>query len=258
LLHPNGKPRNGGGPREKKSPKRTARRPSESVTPSKRKAKPVPPTDDAVRRLILEYLHERNRRATSVRGKRTGAAVTISVLRAELKKTHGLKAQQVVGNLTYLISQGWVEEKPLAKSWTTPKGGVVPAVTPYYGISAAGIDKIGGPSEFMRDRFQGIKIEATGQNIITLGDGNQVNVRFRDVGEALADLRQAIKASGVDEATKLEVVADIDSIQDQLAKSQPNKTVVATLWAAVEKVAVAAGLADAAVTLAPMLQAIIK
>src|SRR5580704_2308251 len=35
---------------------------------------------------------------------------------------------------------------------------------------------------FTRDRFEGIKIEATGQNIITLGDGNQVNAQFQALG----------------------------------------------------------------------------
>ena len=55
--------------------------------------------------------------------------------------------QQVVSNLTYLLSQGWVEEKAVAKSFATPRGSIVPSVTTYYIITAAGIDKIGGPSE---------------------------------------------------------------------------------------------------------------
>ena len=59
---------------------------------------------------------------------------------------------------------------------------------------------------FTRDRFEGIKIEATGQNIITLGDGNQVNARFQALGESLAELRNAIKESAqLNETQKMEV-----------------------------------------------------
>ena len=216
-------------------------------------------TDDQVRQIILLYFYDRNKRATSMRGEKSGAAVKISVLRADLKVSHGLKASEVVGNLTYLISQGWIEEKPLARSWPTPKGGIVPAVTSYYLITAAGIDKIGGPSEFMRDRFQGIKIEATGQNIITLGDGNQVNVRFREVGEALSGLRNAItSSSALDEATKMDLVVDIDTIQDQLAKSQPNKTVLQTVWTGVERAAALAGLTDMVLKVAPLIAGLLR
>jgi hypothetical protein len=201
---------------------------------------------------MLEYFFQRNRRATSVHGKKTGAAARISVVRADLKASHGLTGQQVVSNLTYLMSQGWVEDRPVSKSFTTGQGTIMPATTSHYIITAAGIDKVSGPSEFTRDRFQGIKIEATGQNIITLGDGNQVNAHYQQIGEALAQLRDALKKSQtITENDKVNVVADIDSIQDQLAKPQPNKAVIGTLWENVEKVAAVAGLVDLAVKVAP-------
>lgn len=98
-------------------------------------------------------------------------------------------------NLTYLISQGWVEEDTVEKTFTAPGGTVIPSSTSYYKITAAGIDKIEGPGEFTMPKFHGIKIEATGQNIITLGDGNQINAKFGELGEALAELRDAV--SGV-------------------------------------------------------------
>ena len=83
----------------------------------------------------------------------------------------------------------------MTKNFTTNTGAVVPSETSYFIITAAGIDRIGGPSVFTRDRFEGIKIEATGQNIITLGDGNQVNAQFEALGESLSTLRKAIKES---------------------------------------------------------------
>ena len=195
---------------------------------------------------MLRFFYDRNCNATSVRGKSSGAAVSISVLRANLKTSHGLSRQQVVSNLTYLLSQGWIEEKPIAKSFATPRGSIVPSITTYYIITAAGIDKIGGASEFMRDRFEGIRIHATGQNIITIGDGNQIEAKFKDVGEALAELADAIKSSHqLDEAAKLELVADINSMQDQLAKNKPNNGVLQSLWAGVETAARVVGIVEA-------------
>jgi len=212
------------------------------------------PTDDQIRETILRYFYDRNQNATSRRGKTTGAAVTISVLRADLKNSHGLTGQQVHSNLTYLESQGWVEDKPVTKSFNTKAGGTIPSTTSYYIITAAGIDRMGGPSMFTRDRFEGIKIEATGQNIITLGDGNQINARFQALGEALAELRHAIKESDrIDETQKMELVVDVDTLQTQLARPTPNRGVISGLWEGINRAPSIAGLADAAVKVAALL-----
>lgn len=178
-------------------------------------------------------------------------------MRAELKASHGLTVQEIHSNLTYLESQGWVENQPFAKSFTTKKGGVIPSVTSYYIITAAGIDRIGGPSTFTRDRFEGIRIEATGQNIITLGDGNRVNARFRDLGESLSSLRDAVKNSDtLDEGEKLSLVIDIDTMQTQLASPTPDPSVVASLWEKINRAAAVAGLADAALKVGSLIAGI--
>ena len=211
-------------------------------------------TDDEIRELILSYLFDRNQNATSRRGKSTGAAVTISVLRATLKASHDLTGQQVHSNLTYLESMGWVEDKPVTKSFNTKTGGTIPSTTSYYIITAAGIDRMGGPSVFTRDRFEGIKIDATGQNIITLGDGNQVNVRFQALGEALSELRKAIKESDkVSETQKLELVVDVDTLQTQLARPTPNRELVSRIWEGINRAASLAGLVDAAAKVGTLL-----
>lgn len=193
-------------------------------------------SNNEIRRIMLQYFYERNKNATSARGKR-GSAVKISDVKKELKASHGLTQQEVQSNLTYLISQGWVEEDTIEKSITGPGGTVIPSSTRYYRITAAGIDKIEGPGEFTMPKFHGIKIEATGQNIITLGDGNQVNARFSELGSALVELRNAIAQSAANEADKLALVADIDTIQSQLAKPVPNKGIIAAAWETVKTAA---------------------
>lgn len=148
-------------------------------------------TNTEIRQLLLRYFYDRNRNATSTMGKR-GSAIRISGIKSELKSLHGLTQQQVHSNLTYLISQGWIEERAVEKEVRTRGGTTVPSVTKYYQITASGIDKIEGPGEFTMQKFHGIKIEATGQNIITLGDGNQINAQFGELGHRLVELRDAV------------------------------------------------------------------
>lgn len=208
-----------------------------SVSTNRRKRKPkVALSNNEIRRFLLEYLYERNQNATSARSDKTGAAVKISVMRRELKESLGLTQSEVRRNLTYLISQGWIEEQSIVKNVPTPRGAVIPSVTSYYVITAAGIDKIEGPGEFTMDKFHGIQIEATGQNIITVGDGNQVNSKFADVAQELAELKEELRESPeLGEAEKVAAIGDIDSIQSQLAKPEPNSSVITTLWEGVAK-----------------------
>lgn len=212
---------------------------------AKAKAARVPPTNTKIRRMMLQYFYERNKNATSVRGKK-GSAVKISDVKRELKAAHGLTQQEVQSNLTYLISEGWVEEDKVEKSFTTRSGTMMPATTPYYQITAAGIDKTEGPGEFTRAKFNGInieKIEATGQNIITVGDGNQINAKFSGLGQALAEFREAVIKSDAPEEKKMELVADIETIQTQLAKPEPNRGIVKAAWETVKGAAAIQGCA---------------
>jgi len=106
----------------------------------------------------------------------------------------------------------------------------------------------------MRDRFEGIKIEATGQNIITLGDGNQVNARFEALGQSLSELRRAIKESNkIDETQKMELVVDVDTLQMQLARTTPNRELMSRLWEGINRAASVAGLVDAAAKVGALL-----
>ena len=202
----------------------------------------MPLTTNEIRRLILQYFYNRNKNATSSMGKK-GSAVKISDIKADLKAAHSLTQQEVQSNLTYLLSQGWVGEKSVEKQVVAKGGTVIPAVTKYYIITAVGIDKIEGPGEFTIPKFHGIKIEATGQNIITVGDGNQINAQFGELGEALAELRNAITASDAPESDKMVLVADIDTIQSQLAKPEPNRKIIGAAWGAVKAAAAIGGCA---------------
>jgi hypothetical protein len=224
---------------------------------AKTKSAPARPTSNEIRHIMLRYFYERNKNATSARGKK-GSAVKISEVKKELKALHGLTQQEVQSNLTYLISQGWVEEDRVEKSFTTPRGAAVPSSTSFYQITAAGIDKIEGEGEFTMPKFHGIKIEATGQNIITLGDGNQINAQFSELGKALVELRSAITGSPAAESEKLALIADIDTVQSQLAKPAPNKGIIAAAWQAVKGAAAIDGCAQLVMKVGGLISGVIS
>jgi hypothetical protein len=224
---------------------------------TRRNTKTISRTVTEIRAIVLRYFYDRNANATSARGKK-GYAVRISDVRKDLKLSHDLSRQDVIGNLNYLLSQGWIAEEQVAKSVPLRSGTIIPQATSYYKITAEGIDKIDGPGEFTMDRFKGIRIEATGQNIITVGDGNQVDAKYQDAAGALVDLKHALVQSGhLSELEKLDAVADIDSIESQLAKASPNRAVISGAWNTVKRLETVVGLVEkvgkVAALLAPFL-----
>ena len=152
-----------------------------------------------------------------------------------------------MSNLTYLIDNGWVKTFDIKKTVNVGRG-TVPSTTTFYEVTAKGIDRIEGGSQFEpRPRYAGITITATGSNIITLGDGNVLNSEFGELHRALGDLKEAIASNQVlDEAQKLSSAVDVESIRDQLAKPVPSRGVIKQLWGAVEHLTTIEGLAAAA------------
>ena len=217
----------------------------------------MPNPNDGIRNQILRYFYGRNANATSRFGKK-GSAVKISDAKRQLKALHGLTQPQVMSNLTYLIDRGWVKTIDQEKT-VQVRGGTVPSVVTWYEVAAPGIEKIEGESEFQpHDRYAGINITATGSNVITLGDGNVVNAQFADLHTELNALKEAVAAADtLSETQKLNISVDIESIKDQLAKSQPNKTIVRTLWESVENAVTVANLADYATRIAPYIAALL-
>jgi len=214
--------------------------------------------NDEFRRQILQYFYDRNDTATSRFGKK-GSAAKISDVKRELKAHYGLTQQQAMSNLTYLIDRGWVNVVEVEKT-VQVRGGSVPSTVAWYEISAQGIDKIEGASEFEApDRYPGINITATGTNVITAGDGNVVNARFADLHAQLDVLKDAISQSeALDDTEKLDIAVDIETLKDQLAKAVPDKTIVGHLWSSIEKAVTAAGFVTYTGKIAPLVGALVS
>jgi len=209
--------------------------------------------NDQIRQQILRYFYDRNKSATSHYGKK-GSAVKISDAKRDLKTLHELTQSEVVSNMTYLIDKGWINKQDVEKT-VKVRGGTIPSVVAWYEISAAGIDKIEGESEFKTGpKYSGINISATGQNVITLGDGNIVNAQYAALHTELELLREAVvKSPRLKEEQKVDVVADIETVKEQLAKTQPNRKVLSHLWTAIEVAVTGAGMVDLVHRITPLI-----
>jgi len=169
-----------------------------------------------------------------------------------------LSQAQVMSNLNYLIDQGWVKILNIEKT-VTVKGGTIPSTITWYEIAAPGVDAFEGASDFQQAvRYEGININATGSNVITLGDGNVVNVKFKQLHESLTELKTAIAQSSLSEEQKLDMSVDVESIKDQLAKVKPDKTIISHIWSGLEKAAAVAGLVEAFERVRPLIQSLIQ
>ncbi len=209
--------------------------------------------NDGIREGILRFLYDLHGTARGVRKQEIG----LRDLQKAMKDLHGLTQQQVASNLDYLVQKGWVCKTTTGRLFTTKYGTTRSSEQIRYKVSAAGIDRIEGESEFRRpDPYAGIRIENVG-GVTVVGDGNVVRTQFTGVAEVLSQLRRAVNASHLPDQDKLAVATEIQSIELQLAKETPDPTVIEKAWAAIKATATVGTLADlitrAGIVLAPFI-----
>jgi len=195
---------------------------------------------DQIRDAILRHLQAVHKKARSPRS----AAVLMRDLTSAMK-AKGYKQQEVASNLDYLVQKGWVREVVEARKFTTPRGTTQSAERRTYKISDAGIDRLEAASLYQRPPVASHVNITNIRGVTIVGDGNVVNTTFTDLSRVLADLKQAVLAeSKLADDQKLDVVADIDSLEAQLQKPEPKKSVVQALWSGIEKVAAVGGAVE--------------
>jgi hypothetical protein len=196
-------------------------------------------TDDQIRDAILRHLFAIHKEARSP----TKAAIGIRDLQSALKASHGYKQQDVASNLDYLVQKRWVTAVRIARSFTTPRGTQQNSEQVKYKISDVGLDKLQQASLFQRTPMTtGINITNV-HGVTVVGDGNVVNTSFTDLSRVLNELKSEVQTNTtITDEQKLSVVADIDTLQVQLQKPEPNKSVIGMLWGGIEKVGKLAGL----------------
>jgi len=200
-----------------------------------RKPKPPEPTDDEIRKALLAFLYDRHKNARSD----AGAHATMGDVKKGMKGL-GVLERRIVSNLMYLVQTRWVEEKREQFN-VYQKGRPVSVPKIRYRISAAGIDRLEGPSAFQQvDRTAGINITNV-QGVTVVGQGNIVNARFEALFRDLDALGIAIRAADIPDADKVAYQAEIDTIKSQLAKGNPDKGILQRAWDAVKGAATVQG-----------------
>ena len=116
-----------------------------------------------------------------------------------------------------------------------------------YKISDIGINHLESSTMFKRpESVSSINITNI-QGVTVVGDGNVVNTQFTDLARALDEFDRAISRSEkLTDAQRLDAAVDLSTIRMQIAKQQPNKTIIATAWESLKGIATVVELADAA------------
>lgn len=196
--------------------------------------------NDAIRDAILRYLYGVHQKARSPKSVAQGIRAITSGM-----KPLGYKQQQIASNLDYLVQKGWVREVIEERSFTTPKGTKQMSAKRSFKISDTGIDRLEAASTYQRPETLSHVNITNIQGVTVVGDGNVVNTSFTDLSRALNEMRSEVLASSdIEDQQKLDIVADIDSLQSQLQKPSPERSVVKTLWAGIEKALTASGFVD--------------
>ena len=169
----------------------------------------------------------------------------ISEIKASLK-TRGFTQQELARNLDYLVQTGWIVRE---EEHYPVMGGARPvmATQPYFKISHKGIDHIQGPSKFQKiERYEGINVRAIG-SVVVVGGNNVVNASYANLYGTLSILGESVKASDkLTEEQKLNALAEIETIKNQLVKSSPDRTIIQRAWEGLKAVATLEGVAVAA------------
>jgi hypothetical protein len=199
------------------------------------------PNDDR-RDKILRFLYDRHRTAQGI----TTIPIVIQDLRREMKKRHGMKRSEVASNLDYLIQIGWVRSEVKSRSFLTAGGMVLPREQTKYKISELGINHLEAASMFKKPQAASQVNITNVQGVTVVGDGNVVNAKFTELSSALDELDQAIADSQqLTDEQKLDAAGDISAIRAQVAKKNPNPSVIRSAWEGLKALPVLGNAADA-------------
>jgi len=187
-------------------------------------------SNDDIRELILKVLYDKFKSARGIKSIRMKS----SEIKRELKK-YGLRDNEIVSNLEYLIQTGWVIKE--VERFTTIRGGKKIRVEQiYFKISNKGIDYFEGSSKFRKiGVVKGINITNI-RGVMVIGDHNVVHIEYLDLFNMLDILAQKIGSIDIlSDDEKLEYIADINTIKSQLSKKEPNRKIISEAWAKIKE-----------------------
>ena len=165
----------------------------------------------------------------------------ISEIKTDLK-SKGLKTPEIIHNLLYLVETGWIAEE--AVSYTIPGKGVT-TKTVKYRISDLGVDYFEGPSKFQKKREIGGIDVSNVSGIVVIGNNNLVQSQFESLYRHLDLLEQSIRISdSISTEQKIGYFAEVETIKSQLAKPNPDRSILSKAWAVVSVLSTVPGLIE--------------
>jgi len=207
------------------------------------------PNDDR-RDKILRFLYERHQTANGI----TAIPIGILDLRREMKTRYGMKQPEVASNLDYLIQVGWVRPEIKSRSFVTGRGMVLPREQTKYKISEVGINHLEAASMFKKPHASSNVNITNVKGVTIVGDGNIVNAKFTELSRALDELDQAIADSKqLTDEQKLDAAGDISTIRAQVAKKNPDSSLIRGAWKCLKALPVIGHAADAIASVGKLL-----
>ena len=214
-----------------------------------RKKAPPPPTADEVRRNLVQWFYQLN--------KKGGAARGMQNLCKGIKDEYGYKRPLVREHLTFLCDLAYIHREIVRTQVQTGQT-IRDRVRTTYRIGAKGIEFMEGRSEFSeKARYPGINLTATGGSTVVLGDGNIVNGNYQPLYDELGRLLLCLAdSSELNDSAKLEASVHIETIRDQLALNRPDRIIVEKAWELVRRICTTAALVEPASRVAPRIAAL--
>lgn len=160
----------------------------------------------------------------------------------------GYEEEDISSEVTYLKDRGYIKSKTITIKHTPINFGRYASnrssasrIQSYkqedYCISAGGRDHLNGQSEQFKKRSVGfVNIGAIyNGGAIAIGDGSQATAYvFKDhidLYKALGEMKDGIlNSNDLDDTTKAEATADVETIRSQVSKPTPNKGIVKMAW----------------------------
>lgn len=167
-----------------------------------------------------------------------------------LRDSNSYTDEEVNKELIYLVGAGMVKRRSEPYSYNqlnrlTGKYKMIKGKQIDYKISDKGVDSIQGPSKFQRrNNFGGININNV-HGAVAIGENNTVIVHqdHFNIYNQLNELEEAVRSSEViPDEDKVEYTSDIGTLKSQIAKKQPNRTIIGEAWKSLSALATIEGV----------------
>ncbi len=198
--------------------------------------------EDEKRDNILPFLYQRHKSTRGITKIPTG----IRDLQRQMKARYNMSQQDVSSNLDYLIQVGWVREVIKERSFKTARGMEVSQEQIKYKISDIGINHLESGTIFKKPQIASQVNITNVRGVTVVGDGNVVNTEFTDLFRAIDELDQAIaKSAEISDEQKLDAAGDLSTIKTQIAKKNPNRSIIDAAWNSLKTIATVASVGEA-------------